>query len=79
MGFKSRAALGKSFSFLGHSLPRLLNREVKMMTSKLSCLFDVCDISNVVVSPLSRHHNEGGRHESTNILLGLPVDLNGMT
>ena len=50
-----------------------------MMTSKLSCLFDVCDISNVVVSPLSRHQNEGGRHESTNILLGLPVDLNGMT
>ena len=33
----------------GHSLPRLSSKEVKMTTSKLSCGFDVCYVSNVVV------------------------------
>lgn len=26
----------------GHRLPRLFSKEVKMMTSKLSCGFDIC-------------------------------------
>ena len=34
---------------LGYSLPRLLSKEVKMTTSKLSCAFDICYVSNVVV------------------------------
>ena len=63
----------------GHSRPRLSSKEVKMMTSTLSCGFDVCYVSNVVVWPSSRHQNEGGRYESTNVLSGLPVDLNGIS
>ena len=33
----------------GHSLPRLSSKEVKMTTSTLSCGFDVCYVSNMVV------------------------------
>ena len=48
-------------------------------TSKLSYCFDVCCVSSVVVLPSCRHQNGGGRYESTNVLSGLPVDLNGMS
>ena len=53
---------------LGHSLPRFSNKEVKMMTSKLSCGFDVCYVSSVVVRPLSRFQNGGDGCESINVL-----------
>ena len=62
---------------LGHSLPRLFSQEVKMMTSKLSCGFDVCYVSNVVVWSSSRHQIGAGRLESTNVFSGLLEDLNG--
>ena len=33
----------------GHSLRRLSSKEVKMMISKVSCGFDICYVSSVVV------------------------------
>ena len=61
---------------LSHSLPRLLSQEVEMMNLRspvplTSVMFPMWLWSS------GRHQNGGGRHESTNILSGLPVDLNG--
>ena len=61
---------------LGHSLRRLSSKEVKMMISKVSCGFDICYVSSVVVWRWSRRQIGGGRLESTNVFPGLPVDLN---
>ena len=77
MAFKSGVSLDESLSFSGPQFPRLWSKEVKMMTSNLSCAFDTSYASSVVEWLSSRHQNGGGRHESTNILAGLPVDWNG--